>query len=136
MFIKFQPTYPPNIYFKIYTRAPIVDMCACSPKDYTQQKIPAPSQIHNGRQTICAEDDHSGWYQRVENNGWRILSCKVIYSVIILSFSFYHLYTNARLKQNTYQDFFMNRKLNRYIKTSLPKKLLNNSVSLVMYFCH
>ncbi|XP_067234518.1 protein MFI isoform X1 [Chanodichthys erythropterus] len=71
------PTYPPNIYFKIYTRAPIVDMCACSPKDYTQQKIPAPSQIHNGRQTICAEDDHSGWYQRVENNGWRILSCKI-----------------------------------------------------------
>ncbi|XP_067291304.1 protein MFI [Pseudorasbora parva] len=71
------PTYPPNIYFKIYTRAPIVDMCACSPKDYTQQKTPVPSQIHNGRRMICDEDDHSGWYQRVENNGWRILSCKI-----------------------------------------------------------
>ncbi|KAK7123693.1 hypothetical protein R3I93_021953 [Phoxinus phoxinus] len=71
------PTYPPNIYFKVYTRAPIVDMCACSPKDYTQQKQPAPSQIHNGRRTICDEDDHSGWYQRVENNGWRTLSGKI-----------------------------------------------------------
>ncbi|KTG46717.1 hypothetical protein cypCar_00029718 [Cyprinus carpio] len=71
------PTYPPNIYFKIYTRAPIVDMCASSPKDYTQLKKPAPSQIHNGRLMISDRDDHSGWYQRVENNGWRILSCKI-----------------------------------------------------------
>ncbi|XP_073687331.1 protein MFI [Garra rufa] len=70
------PTYPPNIYFKIYTRAPIVDMCASSPKDYTQKK-PAPSQIHNGRLMINDREDHSGWYQRAENNGWRILSCKI-----------------------------------------------------------
>uniref|UniRef100_A0A672PBV9 Uncharacterized protein n=1 Tax=Sinocyclocheilus grahami TaxID=75366 RepID=A0A672PBV9_SINGR len=68
------PTYPPNIYFKIYTRAPIVDMCASSLKDYTQLKKPAPSQIHNGRMMINDGNDHSGWYQRVENNGWRILS--------------------------------------------------------------
>ncbi|XP_059380032.1 protein MFI [Carassius carassius] len=71
------PTYPPNIYFKIYTRAPIVDMCASSPKDYTQLKKPAPSQIHNGRLMSNDREDHSGWYQRVENNGWRILSCKI-----------------------------------------------------------
>ncbi|KAK2870125.1 hypothetical protein Q8A67_024517 [Cirrhinus molitorella] len=71
------PTYPPNIYFKIYTRAPIVDMCASSPKDYTQLKKPASSQINNGRLMINDGDDHSGWYQRVENNGWRILSCKI-----------------------------------------------------------
>uniref|UniRef100_A0A673IPQ8 Uncharacterized protein n=1 Tax=Sinocyclocheilus rhinocerous TaxID=307959 RepID=A0A673IPQ8_9TELE len=73
------PTYPPNIYFKIYTRAPIVDMCASSPKDYTQLKKPAPSQIHNGRLMINDRDDHSGWYQRVENNGWRILSLNKTY---------------------------------------------------------
>lgn len=95
MFIKFQPTYPPNIYFKIYTRAPIVDMCASSPKDYTQLKKPAPGQIHNGRLMINDRDDHSRWYQRVENNGWRILSCKVTYLLIILSFSLYLLYRNA-----------------------------------------
>uniref|UniRef100_A0A672PA65 Uncharacterized protein n=1 Tax=Sinocyclocheilus grahami TaxID=75366 RepID=A0A672PA65_SINGR len=77
------PTYPPNIYFKIYTRAPIVDMCASSLKDYTQLKKPAPSQIHNGRMMINDGNDHSGWYQRVENNGWRILSCKVTYPISV-----------------------------------------------------
>ncbi|XP_055037450.2 protein MFI isoform X1 [Misgurnus anguillicaudatus] len=67
-------TYPPNIYYKIYTRAPIVDMCANSPKDYThtQQKKLVP--MHNGPMIY---DDHFGWYQRVENNGWRILSGKM-----------------------------------------------------------
>ncbi|XP_051970383.1 protein MFI isoform X1 [Xyrauchen texanus] len=71
-------TFPPNIYYKIYTRAPIVDLCASSPKDYKHawQKKPVPSQIHNGQPMVC-DDDHSGWYQRVENNGWRILSCKI-----------------------------------------------------------
>ncbi|XP_056594339.1 protein MFI isoform X2 [Triplophysa dalaica] len=71
-------SYPPDIYYKIYTRAPVVDMCASSPKDYTRalQKKLVPGQIHNGQLMICAED-HSGWYQRVENNGWRILSCRI-----------------------------------------------------------
>ncbi|KAI7792553.1 hypothetical protein IRJ41_018934, partial [Triplophysa rosa] len=61
-------SYPPNIYYKICTRAPVVDMCASSPKDYTraQQTKLVPGQIHNGQLMIC----------RVENNGWRILSCR------------------------------------------------------------
>ncbi|NP_001373428.1 protein MFI-like [Danio rerio] len=70
------PTYPPDIYFKIYTRAPVVDMCAFSPKDYTLQKKLVSNQIHNGRLLRDNEDNNAGWYQRVENNGWRILSSK------------------------------------------------------------
>ena len=30
-----QVRFPPNIYYKIYTHRPIVDMCACSPRNYT-----------------------------------------------------------------------------------------------------
>uniref|UniRef100_A0A673NJD4 Uncharacterized protein n=1 Tax=Sinocyclocheilus rhinocerous TaxID=307959 RepID=A0A673NJD4_9TELE len=82
------PTYPPNIYFKIYTRAPIVDMCASSPKDYTQLKKPAPSQIHNGRMMINDGNDHSGWYQRVEN--WRILSYPITQDTNIRKIEFHH----------------------------------------------
>ncbi|KAI4894131.1 hypothetical protein NFI96_011314, partial [Prochilodus magdalenae] len=69
--------FPPNIYYKIFTHRPIVDLCASSPKDYTHagQKIPVPGQIHNGQPLV--QDDHSGWYRRVENNGWRLLSGKV-----------------------------------------------------------
>ncbi|XP_070960451.1 protein MFI-like isoform X1 [Oncorhynchus clarkii lewisi] len=69
-------TFPPSIYYKIYTHRPIVDMCANSPKDYThpRQKRSVPRQIHNGRTQV--QDDHAGWYHRVENNGWRLLSGK------------------------------------------------------------
>ncbi|TRY69899.1 hypothetical protein DNTS_015360 [Danionella cerebrum] len=71
------PTFPPNIYFKIYTRAPVVDMCAFSPRDYTQLKQAIPCQINNSTLLQYNRDDHTGWYKRIENNGWRILSGKI-----------------------------------------------------------
>ncbi|XP_025890822.1 uncharacterized protein C11orf65 homolog [Nothoprocta perdicaria] len=76
-FIKFRlggASFPPNIYYKIFTHRPIVDMCANSPKDYTK---PSPKQVLQER--ILGkiwEDDGSGWYKRVENNGWRLLSIR------------------------------------------------------------
>jgi hypothetical protein len=30
-----QVKFPPNIYYKIFTRRPVLDLCACSPRDYT-----------------------------------------------------------------------------------------------------
>ncbi|XP_069496388.1 protein MFI isoform X2 [Ambystoma mexicanum] len=67
-------TFPPNIYYKIFTHRPIVDMCANSPKDYTSQaaKQILPKQIHN--QVHIPEKEVSGWYKRTENNGWRALT--------------------------------------------------------------
>lgn len=69
--------FPPSIYYKIFTHRPIVDMCANSPKDYTNValKQPVPKQIHN--RWKAAEDDQAGWYKRIENNGWRLLSDKI-----------------------------------------------------------
>ncbi|XP_062841839.1 protein MFI [Trichomycterus rosablanca] len=80
VFIRFRlggTSFPPNIYYKIFTHRPIVDLCASSPKDYTHagQKRPVPEQVHNGQPLI--HDDRSCWYHRVENNGWRLLSGKI-----------------------------------------------------------
>ena len=30
-----QTNFPPNIYYKVFTHRPVVDLCACSPRDYT-----------------------------------------------------------------------------------------------------
>ncbi|KAJ8010861.1 hypothetical protein DPEC_G00079530 [Dallia pectoralis] len=69
-------SFPPYIYYKIYTHRPIVDICASSPKDYTHagQKRPTAGQTHN--QQPLVQDYQAGWYRRVENNGWRRLSGK------------------------------------------------------------
>ncbi|XP_062908940.1 protein MFI [Mobula hypostoma] len=71
-------TFPPKIYYKIFTHRPIVDLCANSPKDYTnpaaKQKV--PSQVH--KRNPIQEDDRSGWYKRMENNDWRSLSDKYL----------------------------------------------------------
>ncbi|XP_053312059.1 protein MFI [Spea bombifrons] len=69
--------FPPNIYYKLFTHRPVVDMCANSPKDYTHlsQKQPLPKQIHNRGE--APEPDCSRWYTRVENNGWRLLTLRV-----------------------------------------------------------
>ncbi|KAM9319830.1 protein MFI [Gastrophryne carolinensis] len=73
--------FPPNIYYKLFTHRPVVDMCANSPKDYTKQcaKQLLPKQIHN--HGTIPEDDHSGWYTRVENNGWRLLTLRAFGSL-------------------------------------------------------
>ncbi|CAL8293064.1 unnamed protein product [Lota lota] len=69
--------FPPSIYYKIFTYRPIVDMCANSPKDYTNpdQKCPVPRQTQNRLPLI--PENRSRWYRRVENNGWRLLSGKL-----------------------------------------------------------
>ncbi|KAM4795502.1 protein MFI [Rhinophrynus dorsalis] len=73
--------FPPNIYYKLFTHRPVVDMCANSPKDYTKPflKQLLPKQIHNHGD--IPRQDHSGWYTRVENNGWRLLTPRVFDSM-------------------------------------------------------
>ncbi|KAM8819715.1 protein MFI [Eudromia elegans] len=81
-FIKFRlggANFPPNIYYKIFTHRPIVDMCANSPKDYTK---PNPKQVLQERiHGKIWKDDGSGWYKRIENNGWRLLSIRFLRTI-------------------------------------------------------
>lgn len=74
--------FPPNIYYKIFTHRPIQDMCSNSPKDYTKAevKLKMARDQHNlsKARTALGEDDHSGWYRREDNNGWRLVSDRLI----------------------------------------------------------
>ncbi|KAM6908087.1 LOW QUALITY PROTEIN: protein MFI [Lycodopsis pacificus] len=68
-------TFPPNIYYKIFTHRPITDLCASS---YTQPglKKPVPRQTNNGWPLM--QEDRSGRYQRMENNSWRLFCSKAV----------------------------------------------------------
>ncbi|PIK34625.1 hypothetical protein BSL78_28553 [Apostichopus japonicus] len=75
--------FPPNIYYKIFTHRNIVDMCANSPKDYTdaRAKRKAARDVHNRRgekEKEKKDEARTGWYQRIENNGWRLVSDRLI----------------------------------------------------------
>ncbi|XP_054988344.1 protein MFI [Sorex araneus] len=63
--------FPPGIYYKIFTHRHIEDLCANSPRDYT--KLPANYTSHI-KSAHLQEEDHKGWYRRIENNGWRPVS--------------------------------------------------------------
>ncbi|XP_029770646.1 uncharacterized protein C11orf65 homolog isoform X2 [Suricata suricatta] len=63
--------FPPDIYYKIFTHRHVEDLCANSPRDYT--KCPAKYTSHLKSDNL-QEEDHSGWYHRIESNGWRPVS--------------------------------------------------------------
>ena len=70
--------FPPAIYYKVYTHAPVTDVGAFAPRDYTSHLQPPPVVLHNharpgeGRAEMMAiAMEHDGWYRRSENNGWR-----------------------------------------------------------------
>ncbi|XP_001381470.1 protein MFI [Monodelphis domestica] len=63
--------FPPCIYYKIFTHRNIVDLCANSPRDYVNV---IPKRLAHLPFFKNLKDDHRGWYQRVENNGWRLVS--------------------------------------------------------------
>uniref|UniRef100_A0A8D0BW26 Chromosome 11 open reading frame 65 n=1 Tax=Salvator merianae TaxID=96440 RepID=A0A8D0BW26_SALMN len=63
--------FPPSIYYKVFTHRPIVDLCACSPRDYTKLAV---KKRQSGEIQKKSYEDYSSWYKRIENNGWRLLS--------------------------------------------------------------
>lgn len=67
--------FPPNIYYKIFTHRPVQDLCANSPKDYTKPdtKRRMARDVHNKGNRVQPADQ-TGWYSRIENNGWRLVS--------------------------------------------------------------
>ncbi|RDD43624.1 Uncharacterized protein C11orf65-like protein [Trichoplax sp. H2] len=70
-------TFPPTIYYKIYTHRNVADICSTAPRDYTKmanRKLTAKQA--NNRNAIIQRDDKRGWYRRHENNGWRSISEK------------------------------------------------------------
>ncbi|XP_029313615.1 protein MFI [Cottoperca gobio] len=81
VFIRFRLggiTFPPNIYYKIFTHRPITDVCASSPKDYTQLDLKKAVARQTNNSWPLVQEDRSGWYQRLENNSWRLFCSKVV----------------------------------------------------------
>ncbi|XP_062608849.1 protein MFI-like isoform X2 [Saccostrea cucullata] len=72
--------FPPNIYYKIFTHRPVQDMCANSPKDYTQPsvKLAMAKDKHSNIRIQGVQDDKTNWYKRIENNGWRLVSDRLV----------------------------------------------------------
>ncbi|KAK3096865.1 hypothetical protein FSP39_004143, partial [Pinctada imbricata] len=74
--------FPPNIYYKIFTHRPVQDMCSNSPKDYTkvEVKLKMAKDVHGRvRDVPQTTPEKDGWYQRQENNGWRLVSDRLIH---------------------------------------------------------
>lgn len=69
-----QVKFPPDIYYKIFTERHVEDLCANSPRDYT--KLSAKYASHF-RSDNLQKQDRRGWYHRIENNGWRLVSDRV-----------------------------------------------------------
>nr|XP_033803479.1 uncharacterized protein C11orf65 homolog isoform X2 [Geotrypetes seraphini] len=82
--------FPPSIYYKIFTHRPIVDICASSPKDYMNQatKQPLAKQIHN--RVEVPNVSNTGWYKRIENNGWRPLFQRAIKNLDVINAAEYN----------------------------------------------
>ncbi len=76
--------FPPLIYYKVFTHRPVTDMCSFSPKDYIAAAAAKlkPKERHNKpKNGVERTEDMSGWYKRVENNGWRPISQHILVDV-------------------------------------------------------
>ena len=105
-------TFPPSIYYKIYSRSPLCDVGAFAPKDYSRSRqcdvygrrfeemgrggndaaaeFEESSTIRVGHSSFSAsmsaatmeelrsECGTSGWYARIENNGWRSVALQTL----------------------------------------------------------
>ncbi|ORX78067.1 hypothetical protein BCR32DRAFT_282632 [Anaeromyces robustus] len=63
-------SFPPIIYYKIYIHKSLIDINSFSPRDYTKIEKPSPHQLFCNDKPL-PDNSTTGWYTRVENNGWR-----------------------------------------------------------------
>ncbi|EGR30988.1 hypothetical protein IMG5_120040 [Ichthyophthirius multifiliis] len=74
-------TFPPNIYYKIYTHGALCDINSYAPRDYSviQRDQNDQNRKIKYKQYIQNKDNYQsqGWYLRIDNNGWRPISHKV-----------------------------------------------------------
>ncbi|XP_051796409.1 protein MFI [Acanthochromis polyacanthus] len=68
-------TFPPRIYYKIFTYRPTTDLC---PRDYSKLRNKKLVALQTSSSGSVTQEDRSGWYQRVENNTWRLFSSKTV----------------------------------------------------------
>ena len=70
--------FPPLIYYKIFTHGGLVDINAFAPRDYMKIKRDQKKATVNITFDKPKNDNFKGWYNRIENNGWRPISDKIL----------------------------------------------------------
>ena len=70
--------FPPLIYYKIFVHGSVVDINAFAPRDYNQIKKQKRKATINIKFDKEPDDKHEGWYERIENNGWRPINDKIL----------------------------------------------------------
>lgn len=77
--------FPPNIYYKIYIHGSYCDVNSYAPRDYSTLKKPENTHSHPEKKVTYEEfkknkEDYQneGWYLRIDNNGWRPISHKLL----------------------------------------------------------
>ena len=67
------------IYYKIFTHGPLVDVGSYAPRDYMKIKANKKKDIIDIKfDKVHDTQDQKGWYERIENNGWRPISDKIL----------------------------------------------------------
>lgn len=68
--------FPPTVYYKIFAHLGLVDINSFAPREYWKNvnKLANPAERHG---KSCSTTGASGWYQRIENNGWRPIMDKI-----------------------------------------------------------
>merc|ERR1740117_2403276 len=70
--------FPPLIYYKIFSHGGIVDINAFAPRDYMQIKRDKGKDKIDVRYDKANDGNTQGWYERIENNGWRPINDKTL----------------------------------------------------------
>ena len=78
--------FPPTIFYKIYSHGGVTDVGAFAPRDYTAHFQPPPIKLHNHlspaeARRAAGAATFTGWYARVENNGWRPVSDRAVHEL-------------------------------------------------------
>ncbi len=71
--------FPPTVFYKIFVHAPVVDINAFAPRDYTRHKKKEAIKVHSkGYKDVV---DKTGWYERDDRNDWRPVTERLFYDV-------------------------------------------------------
>ncbi|GMI34290.1 hypothetical protein TeGR_g10403, partial [Tetraparma gracilis] len=92
-------SFPPTLYYKIFTSSPVADIGSFAPRDYTKSAID-PEEFHDrsrmgqgsfpktmrgtvrvgdtnfAANAVVGDEGMQGWYERTENNGWRAVTVR------------------------------------------------------------
>jgi hypothetical protein len=70
--------FPPLIYYKIFSHGGIVDINAFAPRDYMAIKRDKGKDKIDIKYDKPKDGNVRGWYERIENNGWRPINDKTL----------------------------------------------------------